>query len=93
MKILEELYDGEIQPVTRGHTDKELAILQEIIKIEEELFPILTKEAKEMYERVKEKRYELMSASHQDIFEYGFSLGIMMISEAKDKLDKLKEEV
>ena len=77
MKILEELWYGNVAPNDRkmdcGSPMWELARL--IARHEEELAPLLSEKAKEVFEKLQDNQQELNDLNECDVFICGFRLG------------------
>ena len=93
MKILEELWNGNILPnewdmVQKG---KMLHLGELIIRHERELDPLLSEKAKEILEKLQDNQAEWASLKECEIFMYGFRLGARIMLEVMDDSDKLSE--
>lgn len=77
MKILEELWYGNVVPNERnmecGSTMWKLARLVE--RHEEELTPLLSEKAKEVFEKLRDNQQELNDLNECEVFVCGFRLG------------------
>ena len=83
MKILDELYYGNIDPHTRrtqpdARLDKIRALL---ICSEEKMCSTLSKEQREWFEKCKELESELSELQEREMFEKGFCLAIKIMAE------------
>lgn len=83
MRILEELWFGNIKPNERKlpSNSEQYELVKLIIRHEEALFPILSEQAKETYEKLRECRSELSSLVECDAFISGFKLGVKIMVE------------
>ena len=90
MKILEELWYGNILPCDRDVAPK--SRLQNlgglIIRNEEELNPLLSEKAKKVFEKLKENQAEWTCLNECEVFTYGFRLGARIMLEVMDGSDK-----
>ena len=90
MKILEELWYGNILPCDRDVAPK--SRLQNlgglIIRNEEELNPLLSEKAKEVFEKLKENQAEWACLNECEVFTYGFRLGARIMLEVMNGSDK-----
>lgn len=82
MKILEDLWDGKIAPSHRRSTSEETVLTGLILKNQEKLIPMLTPEAKELFDKLMDCQGELSSLSDCKIFIEGFRMGARVIMEA-----------
>lgn len=83
MKILNELYYGNIDPHTRrvqpaARLDK---IREKLICSEEKICSTLNKEQREWFEKCKELESELSELQEREMFEKGFCLAIKIMAE------------
>jgi len=83
MKILEELWYGNVAPSERsmdkGSLMWELGRL--IVRNEEELAPLLSEKAKEVLEKLMDNQTELHSIRECEVFVRGFRLGVRIMLE------------
>lgn len=86
MKILEELWYGNIAPsdrtIPRGSQLHRLGEL--VVRHEDELSPLLSDKAKEVYEKLQDCQSELHELTACDIFCIGFRLGAKITYEVMD---------
>ena len=89
MKILEELWYGRINPSQRTQPDdKSISELTEqIVEKEDELAALLSDEAKEILEQIREKQLDLSTSNEKKAFVSGFKLGARIILEVMDETD------
>ena len=89
MKILEELWYGNVLPndrdVRRGSRPHKLGTL--IIRHEEDLLPLLSGQAKEVFNKLKDCQSELNSLNECEAFCIGFRLGARITYETMDGHD------
>lgn len=81
MGILEDLWDGKIVPCERKSTPTEEAVRKVILKKEEKLTPLLSPEAKEIFEELMDSQGELASLNDCEIFAEGFRMGAKLMLE------------
>jgi len=91
MKILEELYYGNIRPDVKFYGKDspfiELARLRE--KNRENLLKSLNESEKETFEKFNDEQSEIDDITHYQKFTYGFRLGVLLMAETfigKDEL-------
>ena len=93
MKILEELWYGNVAPSERsmdkGSPMWELGRL--IVRNEEELAPLLSAKAKEVLEKLRDNQSELNDLNECEVFVCGFRLGARIMLEVLDGSDKWGE--
>ena len=93
MKILEELWYGNIAPsersIDKGNPMENLVRL--IVRNEEELAPLLSENAKEVLEKLMDNQSELHSIRECEVFISGFRLGARSMLEVLDGSDKWGE--
>lgn len=86
MKILEELWYGNIAPserfIQRGSQIHKLGEL--VLRHEDELAPLLSDKAKEVYEKIQDCQAELNELNACEIFCIGFRLGAKITYEVMD---------
>ena len=86
MKILEELWYGNVAPsersIDKGSPMCELGRL--IVRNEEELAPLLSENAKEVLEKLMDNQSELHSIRECEVFICGFRLGARIMLEVLD---------
>ena len=89
MKTLEELWYGNINPNERnlkpGSRLHKLGAL--IIRHEETLMPLLSEQAKEVYEKLRDCQSELHGLNECEAFCIGFRLGARIAYEAMEGND------
>ena len=90
MKILEELWYGNVAPSERsmdkGSPMWELVRL--IVRNEEELAPLLSEKAKEVLEKLMDNQAELHCIRECEVFVRGFRLGAKIMLEVLDGSDQ-----
>ncbi|MBQ8001272.1 MAG: hypothetical protein IJ298_08785 [Ruminococcus sp.] len=83
MSILEELYNGNITPcemfVKKGSEYQKLST--QLTEYIDDLLPLLTKEERELYEKIEETISERSCISEREHFIQGFRLGAGLIRE------------
>lgn len=93
MKILEELWYGNVTPsersVEKGSHLWNLGRL--ILQNEEELTPLLSEKAKEVLEKLRDNQSELNDLNECEVFVCGFRLGARIMLEVLDGSDKWGE--
>ena len=93
MKILEELWYGNVTPsersVEKGSHLWNLGRL--ILQNEEELTPLLSEKAKEVLEKLRDNQSELNDLNECEVFVCGFRLGARIVLEVLDGSDKWGE--
>ena len=89
MKILEELWYGNINPNERdikpGSRLHKLGSL--IVRHEENLLPMLSEQAKDIYEKLRDCQSELHGINECEAFCIGFRLGARITYEAMEGND------
>ena len=93
MKILEELWNGNILPSERniGAGSKMQHLGELIIRHEKNLDPLLSEKAKELLEKLQDNQAEWAYLKECEIFTYGFRLGARIMLEVMDDGDKMTE--
>lgn len=93
MKILEELWYGNVMPgersVEKGGRPWNLGRL--ILQNEEELKPLLSEKATEVLEKLRDSQSELNDLNECEVFVCGFRLGARIMLEVLDGSDKWGE--
>ena len=93
MKILEELWYGNVTPsersVEKGSCLWNLGRL--ILQNEEELAPLLSEKATEVLEKLRDNQPELNDFNECEVFVCGFRLGARIMLEVLDGSDKWGE--
>ena len=89
MNILEELWYGRINPSQRTQLDDKSAseLTEQIVEKEDELAPLLSDEAKEILEQMREKQLDLSTSNERKAFISGFRLGARIMLEVMDETD------
>lgn len=84
MSILEELWFGNVRPNERKlpSNSEQYELVCLIVRHEETLIPMLSEQAKEVYEKLREFRSELSSLVECEAFVSGFRLGARIMLEA-----------
>ena len=83
MKILDELWYGNILPFeydmsANGRIHK---LLELLTQNENELLPLISEEAKEVYDKLRGNQAELSDVIEREIFSIGFRLGARIMLE------------
>ena len=83
MKILEELWYGRINPSQRTQFDDKSAseLTEQIVEKEDELVALLSDDAKEILDQMREKQLDLSVANEKKAFISGFCIGARIILE------------
>ena len=83
MGILEDLWYGNVAPSVKTLTvdSKQHDLAKYITKHEEELMPLLSDEAKNVYKKLLENQEELSSVNECEEFISGFQLGARIMLE------------
>ena len=83
MNILEELWYGRINPSQRSQPDDKSAseLTEQIVEKEDEFVPLLSDEAKEILEQMREKQLDLSTSNERKAFISGFRLGARIMLE------------
>ena len=83
MKIFEELWYGRINPSQQTKPDDKFAseLTDQIVEKEDELAPLLSDEAKEILDQMREKQLDLSVANEKKAFISGFCLGARIMLE------------
>lgn len=89
MRILEELWFGNVAPNERKLplNSEQYELVSLIVRHEETLFAMLSEQAKEIYEKLRECRSELSSLVECEAFISGFRLGAKIMLEAMEGSD------
>ena len=89
MKILEELWYGRINPIQRTQPDDKSAseLTEQIVEKEDELAPLLSDEAKEILDQMRDKQLDLSTSNERKAFISGFKLGARIMLEVMDETD------
>ena len=89
MKILEEFWYGNIQPNDREVVpgSRLAKLLKLVAKNEENLAPMLSEDAKAVFEKLKDSQDELSSMNERDSFVLGFRLGAKFMLEVMEDMD------
>jgi len=84
MTTIENLYYGNISPheytVERGSEYDTLTKL--VVRHDQELTATLTEQQKEVFQKFKESKIDLMNLGERNAFIRGFSLAVKLITEA-----------
>ena len=83
MKILEELWYGRINPSDRAASEDRLGseLRKHISEKEDELAPLLSDEAKEILEQMRDGQVDLSCSNERKAFVSGFCLGARIMLE------------
>lgn len=89
MKILEEFWYGNIQPNEKSIPagSKHAKLLQLVVQNEDALIPLLSEEAKEVFDKFRGAQDELSSINECDAFVLGFRLGGRFMLEVMENMD------
>ena len=89
MKILEELWYGRINPSQRTQPDDKSAseLTEQIVEKEDELDALLSDEAKEILDQMRDKQLDLSTSNERKAFISGFRLGARIMLEIMDEAD------
>ena len=89
MNILEELWYGRINPSQRTQPDDKSAseLTEQIVEKEDELDALLSDEAKEILDQMRDKQLELSILNERKAFISGFRLGARIMLEIMDETD------
>ena len=87
MKILEELWRGNIKPDEKNPSSdtKQHELVKQIIRHEDMLMTMLSDEARKTYEKLCKCRLELSSLKECEAFVSGFHLGANIILEVMEE--------
>ena len=83
MSILEELWYGRINPSQRMQPDDKSAaeLTEQIVEKEDELAALLSDEAKEILDQMRDKQLDLSTSNEREAFISGFRLGARIMLE------------
>lgn len=86
MKILEELWYGNIRPNERRTTptSREAELIGLLARNEQELLPLLSEQARKVYDKLKENQEEMNCLNESEAFQKGFHLGAKMMVEVME---------
>ena len=89
MKILEELWYGRINPSQRTQPDDKLEteLTEQIVEKEDELAALLSDEAKEILNQMRDTQLDLSTSNERKAFISGFRLGARIMLEIMDGFD------
>ena len=89
MSILEELWYGRTDPSQRTQSDDKSAseLIEQIVEKEDELAPLLSDEANEIPEQMRDKQLDLLTSNERNAFISGFRLGARIMLEVMDETD------
>ena len=89
MNILEELWHGRINPSQRTQPDDKSSseLTEQIVEKEDELAALLSEEAKEILDQMRDKQLDLSTSNEKKAFVSGFKLGARIILEVMDETD------
>ena len=89
MRILEEMWFEGLSVNYHGtSTNQQCSDLCELLRRnEQDLLPLLSEKAKEVYEKMKDNLVELGQISECEIFTQGFRLGAKIILDVLDDRD------
>ena len=94
MKILEELWYGNILPHERDVAPKSRleCLGRLIVRNEEELDPLLSEKAKEVFEKLMENQADRTRLNECEAFVCGFRLGAKIMLEVMDDDKRIEIE-
>ena len=83
MKILEELWYGRINPSQRTQPDdkSDSELTEQIVEKEDELAALLSDEAKEILDQMRDTQLDLSTSNERKVFISGFRLGARIMLE------------
>ena len=86
MGILEKLWLGNVKPgeSSMPTNSEHYKLVKLIVRHEETLFPMLSEQAKDTYEKLRECRSELSSIVECEAFISGFRLGAKIMLEVME---------
>ena len=89
MKILEDLWYGRINSSQRMQPDdkSDSELTEQIVEKEDELAPLLSDEAKEILNQMRDKQLDLSTSNERKAFISGFKLGAKIMLEVMDGSD------
>ena len=89
MKILEELWYGRINPSQRTQPDdkSDSELTEQIVEKEDELAALLSDEAKEILDQMRDTQLDLSTSNERKAFISGFRLGARIMLEIMDGFD------
>lgn len=88
MKILEELWYGNIDPRQQKDSTSRHKNLMHLVTVnEKKLLALLSDEAKEIYERLTDCQKELNDLEQCEMFIRGFKLGAQIMIEVTEGMD------
>lgn len=89
MRILEKLWSGSITPSVRKITpsSEQYKLTEYIARHESALESMLSDEALELFEKLKENQEELSSFNECEAFISGFQLGAKIILEVMESIE------
>ena len=89
MNILEELWYGRINPSQKTQPDDKSAseFTEQIVEKEDELAALLSDEAKEILNQMRDKQLDLSTSNERKAFISGFRLGARTMLEIMDETD------
>ena len=89
VKILEELWYGNVVPNERELPPdrKQHELVGYIDRHEKELMPLLSEQAKPIFEKLRDCRSELFRLTERDAFVTGFELGMKIMMEVTEDIE------
>ena len=79
--VLEDLFLGRIHPCERSSSPEEQQLTEELAELYEWLLETMTEEQREPFEKYKDCLHEIGIMAEQDMFMYGFRLGMRLAME------------
>ena len=89
MSILEELWYGNVTPNQRSveQDDRTRKLGGYLLRHEEKLIPLLSEEAKAIYEKIRDNQEELRRLDEREAFCTGFRLDARIAYETMEETD------
>ena len=86
MKILEELWYGNVRPNDRTTVpgSKEAELIGLLARNEQELLPLLSEQARKAYDKLRDNQAELNCLNESEAFQRGFHIGAKMMVEVME---------
>ena len=88
MRILEDLWYGEVIPWQMGiKSEQYKGLMAQIAESEEKLLSLLSEEGKEVYEKLMAQQSEALALEQREAFLRNFKLGAKFMLEITDEMD------
>ena len=86
MKILEELWYGNVRPSQRATapSSKEAELIGLLSRNEQELLPLLSDQARKAYDKLRENQEEMNCLNESEAFQKGFHIGAKIMMEVME---------